>query len=139
MSFGRDMKDSFAVFKIDATTGNTTFLYNDFEVNGLSMGYNQRAPSAAPDGKTFYQRAAKWMPDDIDFMIFALNSETKEFRETLRPHRDAIGGSGGLSGRATCSCDIFDQRWLWPARTGGGEPQDRRHAGALRNHLRLTT
>jgi len=84
VSFGRDMQDRLAVFKIDATTGNTTFLYNLFTVNGLSFGYNQRAPSVAPDGRTFYQSARNWSASDFDAMIFALNSETTEFREVFR-------------------------------------------------------
>lgn len=91
VSFGRDMKDRFAVFKIDVTTGNTTFLYNLFTVNGLNFGYNQRTPSIAPDGKTFYQRASKWAGAvQSDSMIFGLNSETKEFREIFRSNRTQL-------------------------------------------------
>jgi hypothetical protein len=58
--FGRDMKDRFAVFKIDATTSDTTFLYSLFQVNGLNVNLNFKAPSVAPDGRTFYQSGSKW-------------------------------------------------------------------------------
>jgi WD40 repeat protein len=88
--FGRDMQDRFAIFKMDTTTGNATLLYNLFKVNGLNVNLNYEAPSVAPDGRTFYQTASNWTSNA---MIFALNSETKEFRKIFQPGRMTLGFS----------------------------------------------